>query len=88
MPVKSTVVVKTLRCPGTRAPPKVGSRKYFWASSQVMTSRTCGSFTQDTAFGSGWRSQGMRLSTAGRPIMSEDIPLTSQSSDLVEVRLA
>ena len=40
MPVKSAVVVNTFRCPGTSAPPKVGSRKYFCASSQVMTSRT------------------------------------------------
>ena len=42
MPVRSAVVVNTLRWPGINAPPNVGSRKYFCPSSQVATSRTTG----------------------------------------------
>src|SRR4051794_33460725 len=42
IPVKSTVLVKTLLLPGTSAPPNVGSRKYFCASSQLRISRVSG----------------------------------------------
>src|SRR4051794_18805812 len=42
IPVKSTVLVKTLLLPGTSAPPNVGSRKYFCASSQLTISRVAG----------------------------------------------
>ena len=39
MPVKSVVVVKALRRPDTSALPKVGSKKYFCATSQEKISR-------------------------------------------------
>src|SRR5882724_10233501 len=42
MPVRSAVVVKTLRRPSTSAPPKVGSIKYFCPSSQITSSRADG----------------------------------------------
>src|SRR5581483_2780139 len=54
MPVKSAVVVKTLRRPLTSAPPKVLSKKAFWPTSQRMISRAaespvrhCGSGATD-----------------------------------------
>src|SRR5438270_7430693 len=38
IPVKFTVVVKTLRAPFWMAPPKLGSKKYFILTSQVTNS--------------------------------------------------
>ena len=42
IPVRPTVLVKTLLRPRISAPPNVGSRKYFCASSQVTISRVSG----------------------------------------------
>src|SRR5436305_12888699 len=42
IPVRSTVLVKTLLLPGHNAAPNVGSRKYFFASSQLTDSRVSG----------------------------------------------
>src|ERR1700680_2223554 len=53
--VKSTVVVKTFRCPFTNAPPKLVSRKYFCANSQLTTSWADGASGQLSRLGS-WES--------------------------------
>src|SRR6202451_4757302 len=87
MPVRATVLVNTLRASGTRAPPKVGSRKYFWAISQVASSRTAGSGWH---FGVCWLlvgCQGIPCSGAAPPTVRADIT-GAQSFAAGEVRLA
>src|SRR4030081_2975706 len=51
--VKSIVVVNTFRCPLTNAPPKLVSRKYFCASSQLISERAGGVAGQLSFLGSG-----------------------------------
>src|ERR1700734_4040354 len=86
VPVKAGVLVKTLLCPVTTAAPKVGSIKYFWASSQVTTSRACGSVLQGAWVVSLGRCHGIRLATGAPPINRAGIAGFSQSSVRPEVR--
>src|ERR1700719_3073858 len=88
VPVKSTVLVKTLLRPDTTAPPKVGSTKYFCASSQVTISRTGDPLSQGASAGALCRPHGIRLGTGAPPINREGIPGLPQSSDCPEVRFA
>ncbi len=88
IPVRSAVVVNTFRCPESNAPPNVGSRKYFCATSQVATSRTCGPARTwgDLPPGSVC-CQGMIDSGAGPPTVRAFM-MVSQSSGFPELRLA
>src|SRR5882724_5720334 len=88
IPVKLTVLVKTLLRSGTRAPPNVGSRKYFCASSQVTISRVSGPCWQGRGAVDCERSQGMRLGGGAPPTISEGIPSGGHFSGSEDTRFA
>src|SRR5437016_10696162 len=88
IPVRSTVLVSALRRPGTNAPPKVGSRKYFCASSQVMISRVDGPGWQGRWAVACECSQGMWLGGGAPPIMSAGIPSEGHFSGSEDVLFA
>src|SRR5437879_4956568 len=69
--VKSTVEVKTFRCPLTNAPPKVVSRKYFCASSQVTRERAGGVTGQSVCLDSGSGTLPSSSSQGGAPVCAQ-----------------
>src|SRR5262249_11942898 len=74
------VLVSTLLRPSSSAPPKVGSMKYFCASSQVTTSR--GPLTESHCASAiwPWRSHGIELCCDGPPRNKDGIPGSLQLS--------
>src|SRR5579859_4015967 len=103
IPVKSTVLVKTLLLPGTSVPPNVGSRKYFCASSQLMISRVSGCLEQVPCAPDcgcrfdAWefdcsrvplRSHGMWLGAGAPPTINAGMASVGHLSSRGEVRLA
>src|SRR5579862_7437745 len=58
MPVKSVEEAKTFLTPGSSAWPNVGSKKYFWPISQLMSSRVAA--TQGGASAAAGSSHGSR----------------------------